>query len=278
MGVKNNNSRKDKKGISANKLPSVIAKLTAFLLIIVMATFYFPQAPFAAAMIGHELSSKETVINEDQIEPTVQTGSTEVKETVSQDESQKTAVEGDEANTATSVGKERNEGGRDLRNDPEYIAQLKTIYSEKDIERLNAPRKWFTMPDLVGLTEAQAQTVMHSIGLVGRIIYEDNGKEEGTCFKQEINPGMEWHSDASIFVWIQRTDKSKSEEPSGPALPEKSSTQPTQTVTPSETNNTQVIDTKTQQGESNENTAPNESNNETPQTTDPGNTSSSQSM
>lgn len=97
--------------------------------------------------------------------------------------------------------------GKDLRDDPDYIAELKKIYTEEDIERLDAPRKWVTMPDVVGLTEVDAISTMNALGLVGRVAYEDHGKKEGTVIRQDTPPGRDQNTDASVIIWIQPMSK-----------------------------------------------------------------------
>lgn len=77
------------------------------------------------------------------------------------------------------------QGGRDLSNDPKYQAELKKIYSKDDITRLQAPRKWVIMPNVVGLSEGEALKKLQSLGLVGRVVYEDQGKKkESASYKK----------------------------------------------------------------------------------------------
>jgi hypothetical protein len=45
--------------------------------------------------------------------------------------------------------------GKDLKYDPDIIAELKKIYSEEDFNRLYAERQWVTMPNVVCMTEAE---------------------------------------------------------------------------------------------------------------------------
>jgi len=119
------------------------------------------------------------------------------------DESQKEI----EKNHSTTKGEPPYTGGRDLSKDPNYKAELRKIYSQEDIDRLYAPRKWVIMPNVVGMSEREALKKLHSLGLVGRVVYEDQGKKEGNCYMQEIAAGNEWNTDASIFIWIQRTEE-----------------------------------------------------------------------
>lgn len=207
MKKSNNFFRKDPKGVSTNKVPKVIASCVAGLLAMIVAAVYLPEVPLAALLTQQEILDKtleKTAANaEAQIEQSTQPKVEE--QAVVQD------VKEVDTNTAEKHV-ENMEGGIDLRNDPRFLADLKRLYSDEDIKRLNAPRKWVTLPNVVGLTEAQALTKMHSMGLVGRVVYEDKGKKEGICFQQEIPAGQEWNTDASIFIWIQREGKPSYEE------------------------------------------------------------------
>lgn len=100
--------------------------------------------------------------------------------------------------------------GRDMSNDPEYQAQLREIYSEDDLKRLFAPRRVVILPNVVGKTEADAVKTMHATGITPRVEYEDGGagKKEGTVIRQELpGDGRKWNTDASIFIYIQRSKK-----------------------------------------------------------------------
>ena len=90
-----------------------------------------------------------------------------------------------------------------------HIAELKKIYSEDDIKWLNEPRQWVTMPNVVGMTEANALNTLRAKGLVARVVYLDsnNGNAEGICYSQDIRPGQKWNTDASLMIWIQRKDE-----------------------------------------------------------------------
>jgi hypothetical protein len=104
--------------------------------------------------------------------------------------------------------------GRDLSNDPKYQAQLREIYSEDDLKRMDAPRRWVILPNVVGKTEVDAVKTMHATGITPRVEYEDGGKKEGTVIRQEIpGDGREWNTDASIFIYVQRSKKPVNTEP-----------------------------------------------------------------
>lgn len=103
------------------------------------------------------------------------------------------------------------EEGTDLSNNPEYIAELKKIYSEEDLTRMNAPRQWVSMPNVVGMKEAEALSTLNALGLVGRVIYLDGGELEGVCYAQDITAGQKWNTDASLFIWVHRKNEVKIE-------------------------------------------------------------------
>ncbi|MFT4144331.1 MAG: PASTA domain-containing protein [Mobilitalea sp.] len=106
-----------------------------------------------------------------------------------------------------------NKNGKDLSNDPEYIKELEKKYSKEDLERLQAPSKFVTMPNVVGMTETKALSKMRSLGLAVRVIYLDESSEkEGICYAQDINAGERWNTDASIFIWVQKDDPKKVKE------------------------------------------------------------------
>ena len=94
----------------------------------------------------------------------------------------------------------------------EYQDILLAIYSPEDLEMLSRDRIWTTMPDVVGLTEEEACTLLRSREIVPRVIHEDNeefrekGYVDGQCFMQDAAPGMRWNSDASVFIWVLVTD------------------------------------------------------------------------
>jgi hypothetical protein len=106
--------------------------------------------------------------------------------------------------------------GTDLRNDPNFQEELRTIYVEEDIERLYAERRWVTMPNVVGMTEADAIRTLRSAGIVGRVTYQDQRfqrKADGVCYAQDSTPGRMQNTDASVFIWVQRTEKLPYEQP-----------------------------------------------------------------
>ncbi|GAA0343929.1 hypothetical protein GCM10008967_37960 [Bacillus carboniphilus] len=154
----------------------------------------------------------ETTLKEDKIpkdpEPTE---SEQEKETTTVDKTTKNVVGSEkttiieETKSGSKVENKENDypQGKDLSNDPDYIAELKKIYSEEDLDRLNSPRKWVSMPNVVGMNEANAISKLRSMGLVARVEYEDQGKPVGTVVKQEFPAGTEWNTDASFFIWVQ---------------------------------------------------------------------------
>ncbi|MBP2242240.1 beta-lactam-binding protein with PASTA domain [Cytobacillus eiseniae] len=102
------------------------------------------------------------------------------------------------------------------------------------------------MPNIIGMTEAEAVRTMHAKGLTPRVAYEDGGKKEGTVIRSETSAGRNWNTDASIFIYVQRkekpvtvppvkkeTDKTVDVAPVKPA-PEKP-TKPVETSKPEET-------------------------------------------
>ncbi|NTW71382.1 MAG: PASTA domain-containing protein [Eubacteriaceae bacterium] len=101
--------------------------------------------------------------------------------------------------------------GRDLSNDPEYIESLKKIYSEDEIKMISEPRRWLIVPNVVGMTESKAVSTLKASGFVGRVSYQDSGKniEEGICYYQDTAAGTKWNTDASFFIFIQTKDEHK---------------------------------------------------------------------
>jgi hypothetical protein len=195
------------------KILKVIFRCTVILLVMIMVEVLLPNVPIATLLTEQLKEVKSTVEQEtsdaEQVEVVDQTTakSDSQIETISQSEEGETAVTEEDAKPETQ-GEESMEGkGIDLRNDPDYIAELKTIYNEEDLNRLYAPRQWVSMPNVVGISEAQALSTLRAKGLVGRVVYEDRGKEEGTVFMQEFPAGIEWNTDASFFIWVQRADK-----------------------------------------------------------------------
>lgn len=183
--------------------------------------------------------------------------------------------------------------GKDMSNDPEYQAQLKEIYSEDDLKRLFAPRRVVTLPNVIGKTEADAVKTMHATGITPRVEYEDGGKnkKEGTVIRQELpGDGRKWNTDASIFIYIQRSNqlintvpvKNVKEPITKPAdnkpKTEQQTTKPSvETPKSAETQTKPVVDSSkpvepaTKSPESNEPidiSVPEASNNDTAQTTD----------
>jgi hypothetical protein len=48
---------------------------------------------------------------------------------------------------------------------------LRNIYTQEELDLLFAPRKWVTMPDVIGLSRSEAVNRLHALGLVPRVIY-----------------------------------------------------------------------------------------------------------
>ena len=90
-----------------------------------------------------------------------------------------------------------------------YRQELETLYSPEDIAIMSQPREWTTVPNAVGLTEAEARALMNSRKIPVRVAYYDDPEElmgeecePGVCFYQDVTPGMRWNSDASVSIWI----------------------------------------------------------------------------
>ncbi|MFJ5770106.1 PASTA domain-containing protein [Psychrobacillus sp. NPDC093180] len=159
----------------------------------------------------HEVSQEEPTSTEELIKETA------VKTTVLPKKEEKPTVPlKDDANHQYNEmlikhdieGYKRN--GRDMSNDPEYRAQLREIYSEEDLKRMFAPRRVVTLPNVEGKTVADAVKIMHAAGITPRVAYEDGGagKKEGTVIRQELpGDGRKWNTDASIFIYVQRSNK-----------------------------------------------------------------------
>ena len=90
----------------------------------------------------------------------------------------------------------------------EYQDSLLEIYSPEDLAMLARDRIWTTMPNVVGLTDTEACALLRSREIVPRVIYENSldarekGFVDGQCFEQDVEQGMRWNSDASIFIWV----------------------------------------------------------------------------
>lgn len=123
---------------------------------------------------------------------------------------------------------------------PELQASYKEIYTDEELDMLFKPRKWVTMPNVVGMAKDGAVAALKNLGIVPRVIYDDAGEQslgEGICFAQDITPGMRWNTDASIFIWVQRAEATASPQPT-PAPAETPEPQPTQAPTPTEPTST----------------------------------------
>lgn len=90
-----------------------------------------------------------------------------------------------------------------------YKEELESLYAPEDLAILAQPREWTTVPDVTGLPAAEAKALMNSRKIAVRVIYEDDpralmGKEcePGTCFGQDVTPGMRWNTDASVAIWV----------------------------------------------------------------------------
>ena len=72
---------------------------------------------------------------------------------------------------------------------------------------MNKPRRWVTLPNVVGLSEEKALEVLHSRGIVVRIIYSDEGIDtypEGYCYRQDLPAGLRHNTDASLMICIYK--------------------------------------------------------------------------
>ena len=91
---------------------------------------------------------------------------------------------------------------------PEIWATYVKIYTPEDLAMLMRPRIWTTMTNVVGMDENEAGALLRSRNIVPRICYENNeeyrakGFTDGQVFKQDVEPGMRWNSDASMFLWV----------------------------------------------------------------------------
>ena len=89
----------------------------------------------------------------------------------------------------------------------DYQDNLRELYNEEDIELMNKPRRWVTLPNVVGLSEEKALEVLHSRGIVVRIIYSDEGIDtypEGYCYRQDLPAGLRHNTDASLMICIYK--------------------------------------------------------------------------
>lgn len=216
------NLRKDleKKGI--NKTSKIVVRATIVFTIMMIVVICLSETPFAAPLYQYIKVNKPLIEDskDNKIKNLKDVGKQnditktdkQLKES-SSSEKEKEITDKDEINIKNDTNMKDKENiyekGVDLSNNPEYIAQLKEIYSEEDIKRLNEPRRWVIMPNVVGMSEKEALKTMNSLGIVVRVSYQDSrsGAEEGKCFAQDIAAGMKWNTDASVFIWIQRKDK-----------------------------------------------------------------------
>lgn len=90
-----------------------------------------------------------------------------------------------------------------------YREELAQIYDPVDLEILSRPREWTTVPDVVGLPEAEARALMNRCNIGVRVHYFDDPAQlqgeiyaPGTCFHQDVEPGMRWNTDARIALYI----------------------------------------------------------------------------
>lgn len=123
---------------------------------------------------------------------------------------------------------------------PEMQQVYKSGFSDEDISRMFAPRRWITLPDVVGLTEKDAVKAFHDKGVSVRVFYEDRDRNygEGICFFQDLPAGMKFNTDANIEIKIQKSksapeptaisENSPNPEPTTETVPS-----PTPTITPS---------------------------------------------
>ena len=95
---------------------------------------------------------------------------------------------------------------------PEIWETYVRIYTPEDLAMLMRPRIWTTMTNVVGMHEDEAGALLRSREIVPRAIYENNeeyrelGFTDGQVFMQEVEPGMRWNSDASVFIWVMATE------------------------------------------------------------------------
>ena len=90
----------------------------------------------------------------------------------------------------------------------EYRSELGELYSPADLAILSKPREWTTVPNVVGLPEAEARALMNSRNIAVRVIYhDDQGGQEGYCYYQDVPAGMRWNSDASIMIYISSSSE-----------------------------------------------------------------------
>ncbi|KZL88890.1 PASTA domain-containing protein [Clostridium magnum] len=206
-----------KSGGNCKKDSKVILRGIKIFIAVIAVVLCVPQIPFAASQ------PKQTTVNKTLTDIQGENESKKSNEVTKQDntansDKQVTQTKEEEKGSVgkNSESKDKEDTqykGVDLSNDPDYRAQLKKIYSEEDLKRLDAPRKWVTMPNVEGMTEADAIRTMKSLGIVVRVAYEDYSAvhvnfpyEDGTCVKQDITAGQQWNTDASVFIYIQRKD------------------------------------------------------------------------
>lgn len=81
--------------------------------------------------------------------------------------------------------------------------ELRTIYSEEDIAKMDQPPRWITVPNVIGMSEAQAVQTLKSRGMIVRVGHQySEDTPDGTCFYQDAIPGKRWRTDASFSIWI----------------------------------------------------------------------------
>lgn len=101
-------------------------------------------------------------------------------------------------------------GGREVKQDR---SELLRIYSEEDLKRMDQPRQWKPLPNIIGMSESDALKTMHKEGFTLRIAYEDGGIKEGTVIRTEFRAGRMSNTDAAQTAYVQRANKKTTSPP-----------------------------------------------------------------
>lgn len=90
-----------------------------------------------------------------------------------------------------------------------YKQELEGLFSPADLEILSRPREWTTVPNAVGLPEAEARALMNSCNVAVRVHYMDEPEDllgmecaYGVCYRQDVEPGMRWNTDANVSLYV----------------------------------------------------------------------------